>query len=259
MAKLIEDFTLVDINLYSDTLFSLVLKCPVPLPTINPGQFAQVLVPNSKSVFLRRPFSIFHVNYDNNTISFLIKEKGKGTSELKDTKPNQIINVIFPLGNSFSEPKGDNVLLVGGGVGIAPMLMLAKKLHEQNRNVDVLYGVVNSSEIVEKYFLSKYSKLHICTDDGSEGFKGFVTENPILRQNIDKYDSIYVCGPDVMMKKVAKIALDRNIHCQVSLENTMACGFGACLCCVAETVNGNKNTCTDGPVFDAFVLTNFNK
>jgi dihydroorotate dehydrogenase electron transfer subunit len=252
MKKFVSDFSLIRNTKISDNYFVLELKCPHALPPINPGQFVEVLVPDSAETYLRRPFSVYDVNYETNTISLLIKILGKGTLKLSECKPGTIINMVYPLGNSFSILHGKRSLLVGGGVGIAPMLMLSRELKKNNGVVTILIGGRSSKEIIEPEKYSHCDSVEITTDDGSMGFKGLITHHPLFTtEKITEFDYIYACGPDIMMKSVASIAAKNKIEIELSLENTMACGVGACLCCVVETHEGNLTTCVDGPVFNA--------
>ena len=199
---------------------------------------------------MRRPFSIYDVDYQKNELSLLIKEVGKGTLALSKLKIGETLNLVYPLGNSFSIPPGNKALLVGGGVGIAPMLLLSKVLNEKGKQPDVLIGGRSKNDILEPEKYTVYGNLFVTTDDGSMGEKGMVTQHSVFAEKISEYSQIYACGPDPMMKAVAKVAASQNIPCEISLENTMACGIGACLCCVVETVDGNKTTCIEGPVFN---------
>ncbi|MDR1950874.1 MAG: hypothetical protein LBP96_01435, partial [Bacteroidales bacterium] len=146
-----------------------------------------------------------------------------------------------------------SILLVGGGFGAAPLLYLAKTLNQQhNIRPIILIGGRSKKNILRIEDYVKYGKVLVTTEDGSMGDKGLVTEHPIFHQQ--KFDQIYCCGPDPMMKAVAKIAIEKNIPCQISLENMMACGIGACLCCVTQTIDGHQCVCTEGPVFDVTKL-----
>jgi len=239
------------------------------LQNIKPGQFANILVENAPNVFLRRPFSIHDVDLAHNFIKFFIQKVGKGTEQLAKLKSGDGVEVVFPLGNGFSMENGkwrmenealpiennsqfsilnSQFLLVGGGVGVAPLLYLAKFLKEKGISPTILIGGRSKKNIfrIEEYV--KYGKVLVITEDGSLGEKGVITEHSIFQQQA--FDQIYCCGPDAMMKAVGKLAMEKNIPCQVSLENTMACGVGACLCCVTKTVDGHLCVCTDGPVFD---------
>jgi dihydroorotate dehydrogenase electron transfer subunit len=250
MRKFIHDFEVSRNHSITDDYFTLYLKCPVKLPEILPGQFAEVLVGNSTTTYLRRPFSIYFVDHLKNELALLIKTVGDGTKALSKLKEGEFLNLVYPLGNSFSLPTGKKALLVGGGVGIAPMLMMAKMLREKGYQPDILIGGRTSRDIVEPERYKPYGEVYITTDDGSAGEKGMVTQHSLFESKINTYSAIYACGPDPMMKAVARVAFSHEIPCEISLENTMACGIGACLCCVVETVDGNKTTCVEGPVFD---------
>jgi len=250
MKKYIHDFTVIDNYSISQDYFVLLLHCPVQLPAILPGQFAEVLVHNSATTYLRRPFSIYDIDVEQNTLSFLIKKVGDGTKGLSQLTKGELLNVIYPLGNTFSEPEGKKALLVGGGVGIAPMLLLARKLKQKGFQPDVLIGGRTKNDIIEPEKYETLGSVFITTDDGSAGTKGMVTQHPAISDFLSSYSAVYACGPDPMMKAVARCAEKLLIPCEISLENTMACGIGACLCCVVETIEGNKTTCIEGPVFD---------
>jgi dihydroorotate dehydrogenase electron transfer subunit len=250
MTKFIHDFEVTRNHHITDDYFALYLKCPVELPKVFPGQFAEVLVTNSTTTYLRRPFSIYDADYSKNELSLLIKKVGDGTAALSKLKEGDILNLVYPLGNSFSLPAGEKALLIGGGVGIAPMLLLSKLLKEKGFKPDVLIGGRTSNDIVEPEKYKPYGEVFITTDDGSAGEKGMVTQHSVFSGNVNEYSMIYACGPDPMMKAVARLAASHDIPCEISLENTMACGIGACLCCVVETIDGNKTTCIEGPVFD---------
>ena len=144
-------------------------------------------------------------------------------------------------------------MIVGGGSGIAPFILLGRELKNKNVNITFLFGARTREEIVLTQEFAKYGNVVATTEDGSEGEKGLVTQHSVFSDEFP-FDKIYTCGPDPMMKAVAKIAEKKNINCEASLENMMACGFGACLCCVTETTSGNVCVCTEGPVFNTSVL-----
>jgi dihydroorotate dehydrogenase electron transfer subunit len=249
MPKTIEDFRVIDNRKLSDDFFILELEGSGDLPELKPGQFVQAKIEGSPETFLRRPFSIHDIDYGRNTIKLLIQVAGKGTRVLSKLVKGDVINLIFPLGNSFSLPgKEESVLLVGGGCGVAPLLFLGKYLKSHRVSPDILLGFKNSARIIEQEEYEKIGRLYLTTEDGSEGIKGLVTDHSVLSES--KYDVIFCCGPDAMMRAIAAYAAKRGIKCEVSLENLMACGIGACLCCVVATVNGNQCTCVDGPVFN---------
>ncbi len=248
MAKLIQDFIVTENYRLNTDTFVLVLKAKEKLPEILPGQFAEVRVDNASEVFLRRPLSVHDVDYEKNTISFFIKAIGKGTWKLGELKKDEIVNVIYPLGNSFSIKEKSKVLLIGGGSGVAPFMLLAKALNKIGIKPKILLGARTAEDIVLVDEFKKYGDVLITTEDGSMGEKGFVIHHSVFN-DLD-FDIIQTCGPDPMMKAIGKIAQSKNIQCEVSLENLMACGIGSCLCCITATHKGNICVCTEGPVFN---------
>ena len=253
--KRVEDLFVTRTHWLNYKTFVIEMMAQHPIPEILPGHFAEIQIDNSPRVFLRRPFSFYDANYDSNTISFFVKVVGEGTRLLGEMKKGDRLNVIYPLGNSFTVGEGKRVLIVAGGSGIAPFLLLGKKLKAAKKEVTFLFGGRSSDDIVLAGDFKQYGKVEITTEDGSIGTKGLVTAHPVFHQDGLHYDQVYTCGPDAMMKALARIAAREGIPCQVSLENTMACGFGACLCCITPTVRGNVCVCTEGPVFDTTELT----
>ena len=219
------------------------------LPECMPGQFAQLRVDDS-TTFLRRPISIHDVEGDE--ISFLVQEVGKGTLWLCSLKEGDTLNAVLPLGNSFSMSKASNApLLIGGGVGVAPLLFLGKRLKEQGVKPTFLLGARTKAQLMRLDAFREVGEVLVTTEDGSEGERGFVTQHSQLSMVNCQWSMIYTCGPMPMMKAVAKLARERGIACEVSLENRMACGVGACLCCVEELADGHNHcVCTEGPVFN---------
>jgi dihydroorotate dehydrogenase electron transfer subunit len=249
MSKRIEDFKILDNKCISKDFFVLELSSNNKLPELKPGQFTQVRVDGNPDIFLRRPISIHDVDYEHNSITLLIQIAGKGTETLSKLRTGDNLNLIYPLGNSFGLPAlNEKVLLIGGGCGIAPLLFLGKYLKSNGYIPDILLGFRNKERIIELEKYLKIGNVLITTEDGSQGEKGYVTLHSSL--STVKYNRIYCCGPDSMMKAVASYSRKRNIICEVSLENLMACGIGACLCCIVDTVKGHLCTCTDGPVFN---------
>ena len=247
MKKYITDFTIVGKQVFNETYFSLTLKHPDRLPEIAAGQFVEVEVPGNKQVMLRRPISIHDVDTDSNTLTLLIQVVGKGTRTLSQLSVGDRLNLVYPLGHGFTL-EGQKVLLVGGGAGIAPLLHLSKCLSAKGVRPTILLGGRTAALIPVQEAFKPYGNIHFSTEDGSLGEKGLVTQNSIFPAD---YDHIFTCGPTPMMKAVARHALAKGIACEVSLENMMACGVGACLCCVVDSDEGHKCVCKEGPVFDA--------
>ncbi len=249
--KTVSEFIITENVKLNETNYLLRLKAPAPLPVIKPGQFVNIEVKNTTEVFLRRPFSVFEVDYEMNIISVIIKILGRGSKKLTEVMPGETLSLIYPLGRHFTYPEeGEKILAIGGGSGLAPMLFLAKESGLPSENVDILIGARSSSDHIDISAYGKYGNLHFTTEDGSLGTKGFVTHHPVFFGNIHKYNKIYACGPDGMMRAVAKEAKKAGVSCEVSLENLMACGFGVCLCCIEPTTRGNVCVCTEGPVFN---------
>jgi len=255
LKKLVQELQVTEVIRLNKRHFILELLAPEKFPLLLPGQFAQVLVEGSASTFLRRPFSIHAVDYKTNTLRLLIQIKGDGTRQLAKLNAGDHLNLIYPLGNSFSLPFTKDVLLVGGGCGVAPLLFLAQFLNQNNIRPTILLGFRTKEEVSEIETYAKHGQVLVMTDDGTEGEKGLVVEHSIFQRERLAFKKIYCCGPDAMMKAVAKIARMHKVDCEVSLENTMACGFGVCLCCITPTDKGNERVCVEGPVFNINRLT----
>ena len=234
------------------------LKCTdpnAPLPPMMPGQFAQLRVDGSKETFLRRPISINFVDTKLNQIWFLVQLVGAGSRALGRLREGDTLNALLPLGNGFSMPVSAEKkhLLVGGGVGTAPLLYLGAQMNLMGMRPTFLLGAHTKDMLLQMEDFQRVGDVYVTTEDGSAGEKGFVTQHSILFKQ--HFDRISVCGPSPMMKAVARFARANSVPCEVSLENMMACGLGACLCCVEKTVKGNVCVCTEGPVFDINELT----
>lgn len=250
MKKYVRDLRVKAVEFPHELYVLLKLTDREPLPETVPGQFVEVKVEGSPRTFLRRPISINYVDRVKNELWLLIKKVGEGTHKLAELKVGDSINLVFPLGNGFSpvQRQGEKVLLVGGGVGVAPLLDYGKYLKENGAKPVFLLGARSKSDLLEQDLFRAIAPVYVTTEDGSEGEKGFVTQHTLL--NKERFDRISVCGPKPMMMSVARYAKATNTPCEVSLENMMACGLGACLCCVEKTVKGNVCVCKEGPVFD---------
>ncbi len=250
MKKYILDLKVNSVEALSDKHVLIKLTHSEPLPEMLPGQFVEVRVDDSPSTFLRRPISINNVDYERNELWLLVAAVGDGTRRLQQLRSGDTLNCVLPLGNSFTLPEkpGAKVLLVGGGVGVAPLLYLGRKIKAMGMQPTFLLGARTAKDVLEKPLFEEVGRVLVTTEDGSEGEKGFVTNHSVLAS--ENFDLISTCGPKPMMMAVARYAYKNDIECEVSLENKMACGVGACLCCVEKTVEGNKCVCKDGPVMN---------
>ena len=202
-----------------------------------PGQFVNILL---EGKFLRRPISV--CDYDEQALTIIYKVVGKGTAQMKDMVPGQTLDILTGLGNGYDlSCAGDAPVLLGGGVGVPPMYNLAKKLVDMGKQVTVILGFNTASEIFyEAEFRALGCNVTVTTVDGSYGVKGFVTD--ALPGN---YTHFYTCGPEPMLKAVYKATSTSG---QMSFEERMGCGFGACMGCSCKTLTGYKRICRDGPV-----------
>ena len=228
-------------------IYDFIVHCPDFAKIAKPGQFAHIYVPGKT---LRRPISICGIDRENETLRFVFQIRGDGTRILSEFKAGMELDILAPLGNGFTiEDTSKKALFVGGGIGVPPLLGAAK-LYGQNATVCV--GFRNKDAVIlEDDFKNAGCDLRVATDDGSYGYHGLVTklfedENP---------DIIYACGPTPMLKAVAAFAEKKGIKCEISLEERMACGIGACLGCAVKLKDENGeeymgHVCKDGPVFD---------
>jgi dihydroorotate dehydrogenase electron transfer subunit len=258
MKKYIMDMKVTE-NLRLNQNYCLLKLSPESLlPDMLPGQFVEVKVDNA-TTFLRRPISINYIDRSKNELWLLVQIVGDGTRTMAELNSGDWVNIILPLGNSFTIPEGNaeaELLLIGGGVGTAPMLYLGEYLKRKGFNPSFLLGARSAKDVLQLENFNALGKVYVTTEDGSLGEKGYVTQHSILKNK--RFDRIYTCGPKPMMVAVAKVAHEASIDCEVSLENTMACGIGACLCCVEKTTEGNLCVCTEGPVFNIKNLTSLN-
>ena len=258
--KLCKDLKIVAVERPNDGYVLLKLTDAEPLPEIRAGQFVEIKVDNSPSTFLRRPISVNFVDEARNELWLLIQIVGEGTRHLARLQAGDSLNVLFPLGNGFTPGlAGERVLLVGGGVGIAPLLQYAKQLRQAGATPYLLLGGRSAGNLLQLDLFRQYGEVYVTTEDGSMGEQGFVTNHSVLESFLSSPTEgairISCCGPKPMMQAVARWAKQHQVRCEVSLENLMACGLGACLCCVEKTVRGNVCVCKEGPVFDIEALT----
>ena len=249
MKKYLLDLTVKAVERIHERYVLIRLTDEKPLPEMVPGQFVEVRVDGSPSTFLRRPISINFVDREQNELWLLVATVGEGTRKLAELKAGDLLNCLLPLGNGFTTAKqGEKVLLIGGGVGVAPLLYMGAEMQSKGIEPTFLLGARTAKDLLLIDIFKRYGRVFVTTEDGSEGEKGFVTNHSILQN--ERFDRISTCGPTPMMKAVARFAKEKGIDCEASLENLMACGLGACLCCVEKTTEGNLCVCKDGPVFD---------
>ena len=248
MKKVLVDLVVKEIQQVNANCVLLVMASDTPFPEVRPGQFAELRIDQTPTVVLRRPISVHSFNAVKNEIGFLVQIVGDGTKWLGSLKAGDKVNTLLPLGNGFTMPAepGKKYLLVGGGVGSAPLYYLAEELKRGGHEFAILIGARSAKDLYCREAYEALGRVEYTTEDGSLGEKGYVTNHSLLAE---KYDYIYTCGPKPMMMAVARYARESGIACEVSLENKMACGLGACLCCVEDTKEGHKCVCTDGPVF----------
>ncbi|MGK7344470.1 MAG: dihydroorotate dehydrogenase electron transfer subunit [Candidatus Nitrospinota bacterium M3_3B_026] len=236
--------------------FYLSLEPVQPMKDIRPGQFVMVRCSSSTDPFLRRPMSIADFNPDGSRFGLVIRMTGRGTHMLSTLVPWDHVDVLGPFGNGFTIPDGaKSAWIVVGGSGVAPFLGLLENAPEGEAYYTVFMGAADRERLFfGDAFEEEGARVIKATEDGSEGFRGMVT-GPLLEklEEGERPDVILSCGPAPMMRAVAEIARERGIPLFVSMENRMACGFGACLGCVAKTRDGDGyvTVCRRGPVFDA--------
>jgi dihydroorotate dehydrogenase electron transfer subunit len=233
--------------------YRLVLESKSIAAAAVPGQFLNIRVEQGTDFLLRRPLSIHEIK--KNSVSIIYKTVGRGTGKLSLKKPKESLDVIGPLGKGYTLSDGKAVL-VGGGTGVASLKFLAADLiNKQQAAVVVMIGARTREEVLcGNEFSELGCKVEICTEDGTLGFKGMVTS--LLKQYLSVMGAhprvVYACGPMPMLKEVGRLTSHFRIPCEVSLEEHMGCGVGACMGCVVPARNGGYlRVCKDGPVFDA--------
>jgi len=236
--------------------FVLELDCPAVAAEARPGQFIHVRVSGTTDPLLRRPISIMLCDRNRGRVEVLVRAVGKGTTIMANLYAGSHLDIMGPLGNGFPETgEGSRVLLVAGGVGVAPLIFLADKLQmaRTDHYVRGLLGARTEDALVcWQDFAGRCEFFQAATEDGSVGARGLVTDL-IPEQFSRGVDAVYTCGPRPMMAAVALMCHSAGIPCWASLEQFMGCGVGACLGCVVPTrlKPGHQRVCTDGPVFDA--------
>ena len=240
----------------AENTFLMGLDAPETASEASPGQFVMLRAGRGMDPLLRRPFSICGI-LEGNLVLILFKVVGKGTKLISGFEEGDRVHVLGPLGRGFSRPDpGTEPLLAAGGIGIAPLVFLAQTLPEKHWNILAGYRCAGEIISLEKMGL-KTENIFVATDDGSAGFSGFVTDllKGRIGENPEERIAVYACGPVPMLRKVARMAMNAELPCQLSLETHMACGLGACQGCAVKASPGELATyhlaCQAGPVFNA--------
>lgn len=247
----VESVTVVANERVTEGVGLIALHAPRVASTIAPGQFVHVRIATGADFILRRPFSVHRVAGER--IEILYQVLGVGTLRLAETPAGAPMDLVGPLGHGWEVPDGAaHALLVAGGLGAAPLGMLAESLAQKGVALSVALGAPTASRLVARdLFESVGRRVELATDDGSAGEPGFVTGPAARLLAEERFDVVYTCGPEPMQRAIVGLAQAAGVPCQVSLERLMACGIGACLSCVVSTTNGLKRACVDGPVFAA--------
>jgi dihydroorotate dehydrogenase electron transfer subunit len=260
---------IIDSLKVTENYYKLTLATKYISANAQPGQFITVRINSETTPLLRRPFSIYNCSPQREIIEILFDVVGEGTKLLADKEVNDELDILGPLGKGFALPPdlpdrsnrpavqpAKMAILVGGGIGLAPLLFLAKALKGKIPAVYAIIGARAKNHLIDPAeFTNTGAQVLTCTDDGSAGKKGLAPEfiPPILEEakEIARAAVIYACGPRPMLKMCAEIAQQYNVPCQVSMEEKMACGVGACMGCVIKTRSGYQKVCDEGPVFNA--------
>jgi dihydroorotate dehydrogenase electron transfer subunit len=239
------------------------VKAPEIAQEALPGQFIHIKCSKDNYPLLRRPLSIHRIDKEKGEIFILFQVMGEGTKLLADRSIEDDLDIMGPIGNGFNiYPESRKIMIVGGGIGVASLLALCEESTRQSKEVRVLIGALKKELVIEEEsFKILGAKVDVATDDGSYQQKGSVTD--LLERMIKEgwlADQIFACGPKPMLKKISKIALQANINYQVSMEERMACGIGACLGCICKIKSKDKReykvkyeykrVCVDGPIFE---------
>ena len=251
MAKLKMKSTVIEQKMIADGICSMWLDAKEIAVQAKPGQFISVYS-NNKSRVLPRPISICEIDREKGTLRIVYRVVGKGTEEFSKAEAGDSFEILGPLGNGFpiEEAKGKKVLMIGGGIGVPPMLQTAKEIEGEA----IIVSGYRNQDLFLKEELESAGTLFIATEDGSVGTKGNVVD--AIRENQIEADMMFACGPKPMLRALKNYALEKGIPCWISMEEKMACGVGACLACVCQSKDvdshshvHNKRICKDGPVF----------
>jgi dihydroorotate dehydrogenase electron transfer subunit len=242
-------------SIMGDAILLTVSAPPRVISHLQPGQFFNIVTRFSGSLdpLLRRPYSVYRVHRGASSLTFLVRPFGRGSAWLAERLPGERLGMLGPLGNSFTIPsRAQRLLMIGGGVGVAPLVMLTDEAASRNLDVVFVMGAANEAGLLAASELSDRVEYVVATDDGSRGHRGLATE--VVGDYVPWADHIYACGPEPMYRTLRTVVdplrINRRPSVQVSVERGMACGLGACLGCVVETTHGTIASCVKGPVFD---------
>jgi dihydroorotate dehydrogenase electron transfer subunit len=242
-----EMMTVVSHRMIAPKIFELTMEGTLVSSMTMPGQFVHIKVSNGIDPLLRRPISICQIDHEHSRFTIVYRAEGKGTGILSEKKPGEKVDVIGPLGNGFpfeEVSQGSKALLIGGGIGIPPLLQLSKELTAKGVSVRHILGLRTATDIFYENEFAELGETIITTEDGTYGRKGFVTSVSDPHES----DVIYTCGPTPMLKAVKEKYKGKKVF--ISLEERMGCGIGACFACVCRTPDdGYRKICSDGPVF----------
>ncbi len=250
MGKIQHKFPVVSNKKLCPRFFCLSLDAKNILDKIQPGQFIHIKVSDGLEPFLRRPFSVYRAK---KYVEILYEVVGLGTQALSLKKPGDPLDVLGPLGNRFTPPPPGTreVVMIAGGIGIAPFLILSDRLEKKGYSMLLLYGGRTKDHVWPmKEFRQNGCQVYVATDDGSTRVKGRVSKLFSKIKSHPRSTMIYTCGPKPMLASVKEFVGEQGFRCEASCEETMACGLGACLGCSIETTSGYKTVCYDGPVFE---------
>ena len=251
MAKVKIKSTVAEQKKLAEGIYSMWLQAEEIAVQAKPGQFISVYS-NDKSRVLPRPISICEIDREQGKLRIVYRVVGKGTEEFSKALAGDTFEILGPLGNGFplEKAKGKRVLMVGGGIGVPPMLQTAKEAEAEA----VIVSGYRNNDLFLKEELENAGSLYIATEDGSVGTKGNVLD--VIRENDIQADVMFACGPTPMLRALKQYAEEKNMPCRITMEEKMACGIGACLACVCQSKDvdahshvHNKRICKDGPVF----------
>lgn len=252
----IHEYTVVSNEMIAQNIYKLVIYAPQLASMLKAGQFMSFSVPHDASHLTRIPLSFSHASQQTGEIELEYAVVGRGTQLLANMQAHDTGSVLGPGGNGWNIPcdTDEKVLLISGGIGIAPIVACARELYKRKISYDVIIGVQTQASLIGEDMLCDLgsSQIICTTDDGSYGVKGFVTKPLESMLKTQHYTQCMMCGPEPMMKAAYERMQPYDIAVQVSLERMMTCGFGACNTCIVETrTKGNVKTCTCGPVMKA--------